>query len=212
MGTFKEDAMETDPTVDVAFPATGGPLPLDHGYALFGAIARIVPRVHEASNWGIHPVRGRRAGPGELLLDDSSLVKLRIPASEIAAVLPLAGAGLEVDGGALRLGVPRIYALVPSPVLRSRFVTVRGFFEEPAAFEGAVRRQLATIELGQDPERVGITVGERRVMRIKEKTIVGFALLVEGLDGDASIALQVAGLGGRRHMGAGVFVPPGRRG
>lgn len=204
--------MQTDPIVDVAFPATGGPLPLDHGYALFGAIARLVPRVHEASSWGVHPVRGRRAGPGELLLDDSSLVKLRIPASEIAAVLPLAGAGLDVEGRGVRLGVPRIHALVPSPTLRARFVTVRGFFEEPAAFEGAVRRQLAGLELGQDPERIVVTVGERRVMRVKDKTIVGFAMLIEQLDGDASIALQVAGLGGRRHMGAGVFVPPGRRG
>lgn len=204
--------MESDPVVDVAFPATGGPLPLDHGYVLFGAIARAIPRAHTARNWGVHPVRGRRAGPGELFLDDSSLVKVRMPASDIAGVLPLAGREVEIGGASVRLGVPRIYALVPSPVLRARFVTVRGFFEEPTAFEGALRRQLALLELGQDPERVVVVIGERRVMRIKDKTIVGFAVLLEGLEPDASLAVQVGGLGGRRHMGAGMFVPPGRRG
>jgi len=204
--------MRLDNVVDLAFPAPTGSLPLDHGYPLFGAISRAVPRAHDASQWGIHPVRGRRAGPGELLLDNSSLVKLRIPVSAIADFLPLAGKTLEVGARTLRLGVPRIYPLVPSTVLRARFVTVRGFFEEVGAFEAALRRQLASIELEQDPERIGVAIGDRRVMRIKDKTIVGFTVMLEGLDTSASLAVQVSGLGGRRHMGAGMFVPPGRRG
>ncbi len=43
--------------------------------------------------------------------------------------------------------------------------------------------------------------------RIKEVRIVGFALLVEGLRPDESLRLQEVGLGGRRHLGCGVFVP-----
>lgn len=49
-------------TVDVAFPLRGDALPLDHGYPLFGAVSRLIPRLHQEPKWGIHPVYGRRTG------------------------------------------------------------------------------------------------------------------------------------------------------
>lgn len=189
-------------------------MPLDHGYALFSALARALPVAHKASGWGIHPIRGRRgAAEGDsLVLDTSSYVKLRMPVGEIGAVLPLAGAAIKIGDARVSLGVPRVHPLVSSSVLRSRLVTIRGFLEEEQAFLGAVRRQLAAIPLGQDPERIVVRIGRRRVTRIRGKAIVGFALQLEELDPDASLAVQATGVGGRRHMGAGVFVPPGRLG
>jgi CRISPR-associated protein Cas6 len=52
-----------------------------------------------------------------------------------------------------------------------------------------------------------VSVGKRRTIRIHGKEVVGYELIIEGLTADESIAIQTAGLGGRRHMGCGVFVP-----
>jgi CRISPR-associated protein Cas6 len=40
---------------------------------------------------------------------------------------------------------------------------------------------------------------------------VGFALTVQGLSPDSSLRLQTLGLGGRRHMGCGLFLPTAAR-
>jgi CRISPR-associated protein Cas6 len=47
----------------------------------------------------------------------------------------------------------------------------------------------------------------RRVLRIKEKKVVGFPLRVTGLTAEESITLQEQGVGGRSKMGCGFFLP-----
>ena len=215
--------MIAENVVDVGFPLTGSSLPLDHGYALYGALCRLLPVLHAehresrdggspSAAWGVHPVRGLRSGPGLLAIDRSSLLKVRLPASRIAELLPLAGKTLELDGHRVAIGVPRIFALESRAALRARFVTIKHHEGEPAEFALATRQQLARIPgLGIDPERIAIEVGGRRVMRVSDKKVVGFQVAIDGLDATASLAVQVQGLGGRRHMGAGVCVPWGRK-
>jgi CRISPR-associated protein Cas6 len=206
-----EASVPPDPHVDIAFPTQGKSVPLDHGYVLYAAVSRVVPELHAQEAWGIHPIRGIRTAPGQLTLDRSSAVKVRAPASDIAKILPLAGATLDLDGQRMVLAPPRVFPLVPGATLRARLVTIKGFHEEPEPFVEALRRQLAAVpELGQDPERVEVAVGARRVMRVKDKTVVGFQVELTGLEATASLAIQIAGIGGRPHMGAGIFVPPGR--
>jgi CRISPR-associated protein Cas6 len=209
---FLEARAMNDPVVDVQFPLRGEAIPLDHGYLLFAAVSKVVPRIHEERAWAIHPVRGTRASPGKLAFDRSSRLSVRLPASEIAAVLPLAGATLNIGLGVAHVGAPRVMPLRSRAALASRFVNIKKFQGDLREFELAVRRQIAALPgLGQDPERVNVAVGPRRVMRIAEYTIVGFPVTLDGLEVDASLAIQRHGIGGRRHMGAGIFVPPGRR-
>lgn len=199
--------------VDVCFPLRGDGLPLDHGYALFGALARVVPALHEHPTWGVHPVLGARSGVDTLALTPLSRLKIRIPGDRIGELLALAKAGIEVDGYRLSLGFPQIVPLTPAAHLRARFVTIKGFFEEIDPFKEAVVRQIAAMEgLEQAPESVEIVVGDRRILRVRDKRVVGFPLGLTGLGVAASLRIQAQGLGGRRHMGAGIFVPPGRRG
>ena len=139
--------------------------------------------------------------------------------------MKLSGKPLEVDGHRVRVGVSLTYALVPAAVLVSRMVTIKGF-EQPEAFLESARRRLTgtrtgapyhemslspEIKVAIPPRRGGPHAGEptRRVLRIKDKTVVGFALIVSGLTADESLILQEEGLGGRRHMGCGIFVPVG---
>ncbi|HGG56823.1 MAG TPA: type I-MYXAN CRISPR-associated protein Cas6/Cmx6 [Nannocystis exedens] len=206
----------TDPqVVDVAFPIRGEPLPLDHGYPLFAALSRLAPAIHAESSWGVHPVFGERKGRDQLRFLPRSSVKIRLPIGELSRVMSLAGASLEIDRARVELGFPRVFPLVPAPAIRARFVTIRGF-QEDEAFVAAIVRQLGQLHedgaLGQEPASVEVTLGKRRICVIHGKRVVGFALGLGALGADASLAIQRRGLGGRRHMGGGIFVPPGVRG
>ena len=44
-------------------------------------------------------------------------------------------------------------------------------------------------------------------MRVKGQVIVGFAVQVKGLSAADSLKLQADGLGGRRRLGCGFFLP-----
>jgi CRISPR-associated protein Cas6 len=91
--------------------------------------------------------------------------------------------------------------LRPAANLYSRLVTIKGFMD-PAAFLAAAKRQLREMDVTAD-----VSIGERRTLRVKDKQVVGFEVTALGLDAEDSVRLQEAGIGGRRHMGCGIFVP-----
>jgi CRISPR-associated protein Cas6 len=196
--------------VDATFPLRGRSIPIDHGYALFSALSRCVPAVHRADDWGVHPVRGDYQNPGVLALTKHSRVKIRLPSTAISQILGLTGQTIDIDGNSCAAGVPTILPLIPAPYLKSRLVTFKNAGTEEDAAR-AVRRALAELsqlgDLGQPVDSVEVLIGPRRVLRIKDKFIYGHAVALTGLDAPASIAVQSRGLGGRRHMGAGIFVP-----
>src|SRR5262245_53766275 len=189
------------PFVDLAFRLVGSKIPVDHGYALYSAISRVLPEIHGAGNIGVHPIRGTYSGNGELMLRDSSRLVVRLESERIGEFLKLAGKRVDIDSHMLRVGVPEVRTLRPRASLYSRIVTIKGFME-PTAFLEAARRQLEKI--GAKAE---IQVGERRTFRVKDKQVVGFEVAALELDAEDSLRLQENGLGGRRHMGCGVFVP-----
>jgi CRISPR-associated protein Cas6 len=189
------------PYVDLAFRLTGNKVPVDHGYALYSAISRIVPEIHEAKNVGVHPIRGAYSGNGELILRDSSRLVVRMESEQIGRFLKLAGKKLEIGSYGFRVGVPEVRVLRSRASLYSRLVTIKGFMEPPGFLEAA-KRQLEKI--GAKAE---LQVGARRTFRIKDKQVVGFEVAATGLDAQDSVRLQEDGLGGRRRMGCGVFVP-----
>ncbi len=188
------------PYVDLAFRLTGGKVPVDHGYALYSAISRLLPEIHGAKNIGVHPIRGTYSGNGELMLRDSSRLVIRLESERIGEFLKLAGKRLDIDSHNFRVGVPEVRILRPRASLYSRLVTIKGFMEPPA-FLDAVKRQLEKIGV-----KAEIQVGERRTFRVKDKQVVGFEVVALELDAEESLRLQENGLGGRRHMGCGVFV------
>jgi CRISPR-associated protein Cas6 len=188
------------PYVDLAFRLNGSKVPVDHGYALYSALSRILPEIHEMKDVGVHPIRGTYSGNGELMLRDSSRLVLRVGSERIGEFLKLAGKRLDIDGCNLSVGIPEVWLLRPRGSLYSRLVTIKGFME-PTAFLASAKRQLE--KLGVEAE---IHVGERRAFRVKEKHVVGFEVAASELDGDHSLRLQEIGLGGRRHMGCGIFV------
>jgi CRISPR-associated protein Cas6 len=215
--------------VDLIFPVHGEALPADHAYPLYAALSRVVPAFHDpAARVRFAPVGGPRFDRGTLRITAGSRLRVRLPQERIGDVLPLAGKRLEVDGHAIRLGVPFVTALEPAPALHARAVVIkcsaRGDkgknlrYTEVGPFLDAVREQSEALGVGGEwsvPVKAsGPRAGEpvRRVVRVKGRAMVGFGVLVEGLTADGSIRLQEHGLGGRTRLGCGFFLPVRARG
>ena len=191
--------------VDLAFSLMSQQaIPADHGYVLYGALSRNMPSLHTSNGIGVHPVRGQQIGDRRLSLTSHSRLVLRIDTDDISQILPLAGKQLDVLGAVLRVGVPQVWSLRFAPALRSRLVTIKlpdGI--EPESFEQAIRRQLNAMNVSTE---VIVTIGKRRTLRIKDKEVVGYEVILEGLTAEESLDVLEIGIGGRRHMGCGVFV------
>jgi CRISPR-associated protein Cas6 len=200
--------------VELHFPVLGEMLPTDHGYALYAGLSSLIPALHVAdSPVAVGPILGEAAGGGILRLGTrGGRLRLRLPVDQVPAFLPLAGKSLEVGDHRIRLGVPQVRPLVPAPSLAARLVVVKGF-TEPGPFLGACRRQLDSLgvagEVGIPLARRGGPEGEprRRVLRVKDRRVVGFAVQVTGLTAEESLRVQERGIGGRRRMGCGFFLP-----
>lgn len=190
--------------LDLEFPVSSASgIKVDHGYHLYAGLSRTLVTVHSENGIAVHPIRGTQFGNRMLQLMPWSSVKIRSPQEKIADLIALSGKSIDVGDHKVRLGVPQLHALEPAAVLRSRLVTIKGF-QDAATFVEAVRRQLNALEVS---EQAILTVGKRRTIRIREKEVVGFEVILEGLTAEESIAVQETGIGGRRHMGCGVFVP-----
>ena len=200
--------------IELQFPVLGQSLPADHGYLLYSALSGMLPPLHvDGERIAIGPISGQWTGNGILALSSRrSRLRIRLPADQIALVLPLAGKAIDIGGHRMLLGVPTVQQLTPAPALAAKMVTIKGFME-PDAFLDAAQRQLDELgirgKLGIPVLQNGSRSNEprRKVMRIREKKVVGFALHATELTAEESIRLQEHGIGGRRKMGCGFFCP-----
>ncbi|QSQ12150.1 type I-MYXAN CRISPR-associated protein Cas6/Cmx6 [Myxococcus landrumensis] len=186
--------------IDLVFPARGGGVPLDHGYVLFSALSHRLPGLHERKDVGIFNLRGTQARGKSLHVGNGTL-RIRCPTEALPLFLPLNGAALTVADGEVTLGIPRVFPLDAPVSLSSRLVTFKHAIDD-ATFRASVRRALA--ELGCEGT---MHVGRRRVLAIAGKKVIGYALTLSHLSARSSLLIQEHGLGGRRHMGCGLFLP-----
>ncbi len=190
---------------DLAFPVAGKCIPADHGYALLAAISRKLPQIRQYSEIGILTIPGLGDRQGKILLTSQSRCKIRLPVSLIPLVYPLAGKKLLLGKHEIKLGIPQMLCLQPADKLRARIITIKGY-KEPDPFVEAAKRQLQ--QLGIVGE-VSIPLNKegkpsRKTIKIKQ-TVIGFTTEVSGLSEKDSLKLQVRGIGGRRHLGCGIF-------
>src|SRR5579875_2280383 len=189
---------DREPVLDLSFPLTGLSLPADHGYLLYAALTTAEPELHHRVDYGVHPIAGLPLLGRRLQLTPRSRLVVRTPAGLLGLL---------------------VRPLRPAPTLRSRLVVIRGF-TEPEPFLEAARRQLEAlgcrgqVEQAQPQRSVrleGRTPGRpgpvRRTLRIRDREVVGYAVVVRGLDPEGSLRLQEQGLGGRRRFGCGLMVP-----
>lgn len=200
-------------TLDLVFPAGGGPLPTDHAYPLYAALSHLAPAFHDpVALLRFAPVSGIGQPDGTLQLSPHSCLRVRLPDDAVRLALPLAGKKLDIAGAGVRLGVPSVRTLVAAPAVVARIVTFKNA-DTPDQFLATARAKLAELGVTGEPSLPIHIDGERggepkrRVVRVKGAAIVGYSLLVSELSAADSLKLQEQGLGGRTHLGCGFFTP-----
>ncbi|MEM6353664.1 MAG: type I-MYXAN CRISPR-associated protein Cas6/Cmx6 [Cyanobacteria bacterium P01_D01_bin.14] len=196
--------------IDVCFKVVGTSFPADNGYGLYSALLRHCPSLRENDSINIQTIAGQPDGKGKITLQEYSCLRIRLPsnADSLPAILPLAGQTLRVGNHEIKLGFPQVLPLKPASSLQARLVTIKGY-TEPEPFLDAVDRQIQVLGIHA---LVGIPANElgepkRLTIKIKRYSVVGFSVVVRELSPEDSLLLQVRGLGGKRRMGCGVFVP-----
>ena len=200
-------------TLELVFSIYGQSLPVDHSYPLYGALSGIAPAFHDAeAKLRFAPITGAADQQGRLGLNDRSQLRVRLPDASIKLALPLAGKRLIIGDASVRVGIPAVRTLISASNLIARLVTFKHAVT-PEQFLDTARSKLKELQVEGEPQLPihldGERAGEpkRRVIRIQDKTIVGYSLIVSELSAEYSLRLQEDGLGGRTQMGCGFFTP-----
>ncbi|OCQ99504.1 type I-MYXAN CRISPR-associated protein Cas6/Cmx6 [Nostoc sp. MBR 210] len=201
--------------LEIQFNLRGKTLPSDQGYSIYSAVKKTVlnekplpPEILLCS------VSGVPAKDGMIYLNRSSKLRLRCPAEQVQQWYRLLqNTVLDVQGHLVRLIQPRLCLLQASATLKARLVTFKldtiNHQELPFYFLESCNKALEKLEIKAQVFIDSNPNGDlaRRALQIKGKHIVGFGVVIEGLNEQDSIKLQCYGMGGRKHFGCGWFYP-----
>lgn len=198
-------------TIDLAFPVEGAQIPTQHAYSLFSAIAHRVSVLHDADiryRMSTLPCIKPEAPQPIGRLAAGAILRFRISVTDLPHFLLLSHQTFQMDGCQIRLGAPVTHRLQAYSNLVSRIVVIKGF-QEPEPFLEAVYRQLAIHDIRADVNIPTDVQGnpQRRIIRIQDRNVVGFPLIVSNLTAESSLLVQALGVGGRGKLGAGFFQP-----
>lgn len=180
---------------DLIFSVRGNCLPSDHNYGLYASMVSSRPELRHL-DWQLGTITGLPDGKGLIKLGDQSNLLIRggLEVANLVANLTQ----VRVGNWVAVLDPPKIIPITEQHDLSARIVVIKGA-ETP--------QQLSTALLTQS-EQLGISgcfiVGDRRKIKVKRFTVVGFSVLAR-VEGKSSLTLQKLGLGGKRKMGCGVF-------
>lgn len=187
--------------VDVVFSLASGTLEDDHASALSAAVRQALPWFDDEPEAGILPLAGLAHGAGVRFVGRRSRLILRLPMRRSASADFLAGTRLDLDGASLELGKCACRPLLPARgVVYSHFVSV-GTDDE---IEFLALCETLLEARGFKPQLI---TGKARELRTASGPVRGFSLMLHGLSGSESLAMQEAGLGAHRALGCGIFVP-----
>ncbi|HAJ59231.1 MAG TPA: type I-MYXAN CRISPR-associated protein Cas6/Cmx6 [Cyanobacteria bacterium UBA8543] len=151
---------------------------------------------------------------GMIYLNRSSRFRLRCPAEQVQEWYRLLqNTVLDVRGHLIRLVQPRLSLPQHSETLKARLVTFHlkelDNHQVPFYFLESCKKALDQLEINGQAFIDSNSDGDlaRRTLKIKDKHVLGFGVVVEGLNAEDSIKLQCYGLGGRKHFGCGWFYP-----
>jgi len=185
--------------IDAVFDISGDCIPANYPFALWHALARLVPELAAGTSVGVLPLRTAGSAAGMLLPRRAKLV-LRLPAALGGKVEALAGRELDLGGSSpLSLGAGRLREIQPYPTIHAHLVVGT---EDEVAFMAGVSADLAVLGI-----TASLICGRRNSLVDGDRGIHGFSLVIHDLKPEDSLRLLYTGLGGERRYGCGVFVP-----
>lgn len=201
----------SDEVVDVAYTIRCRCLPVEHAYALWSAISRVLPWIADEEGAGVHSVHVADSGngwmrpdqPGDLLyLSRRTKLAVRVPKHRIEAAKQLHGQTLDVGGYALA-----VESSMLRPLSTHRTVLARYVLAERAPDENRFLAETAVQlgALGIRPKKM--LCGIEKSIATPEGALRARSLMIADLTVEESVRLQQKGLGRLRHLGCGLFIP-----
>jgi len=188
------------PVVDLAFAVAGRQIPEDYRYLLWRALQPVVPWMDEEPLAGIVGIGLTLTGTDTALLSRRAKLTLRLPRARIAAARRLEGIRIRVGPDEIEIGAARERALQASPTLYAQLVVLER--EDELGFGEALEEKLTSMGASCRP-----ILGRRRTLRLASDAVDAFPVALHGCNPGQSLQLQACGLGSRRQLGCGVFVP-----
>lgn len=194
--------MATTGMIDVVFGIRGTTVVDDYALLLWQAVRAELPWMEEDSEAAILPLERLANGDGLRFVGGRARLVLRLPRRRVASADFLCGRRLELND-AIEVGETQLRsmrALAPTRVIHSPCVDL-GTADEGEFL--AVCRQLL-LDRDMRPE---IVSGRGRHLQTASGVTHGFSVMLHGLTGEQTLALQESGLGDNKRLGCGIFVP-----
>jgi len=199
-----------DDVFDLLFRLRGEQIEIDHAFALAEALHAQLGKA-TFDRIGVHGVRLADSGNGwtrseqgsdEIPLPRRARLVIRLHRDDHDAVTALSGQTLQLGSQRLEVGTSSERKLSPLACLHARAVHC-----DPGQTETEFLAQAASEMqcLGIDVARM--ICGRSGAIRTGRETLFTRALLVADLKPEESVRLQQRGLGGKRGLGCGLFVP-----
>jgi CRISPR-associated protein Cas6 len=202
-----------DDIVDVLFSIECRQLPVDHAYALSDALTRVCPWMAHEPGLAVHAVhvagsqngweRPAHGTANHIQLSRRTKLTIRTPKSRVDSLLDaLTGSRISVADCPLTIGEGKVRPLSKETTLFARYL-VTSPAEDETAFLQAAAEALARMDI-----RVRKALcGKHTPLSTGDGEILTRSLMLADLSTDESIRLQQQGLGPRRLMGCGIFIP-----
>lgn len=202
-----------DDVVDLRFAIDCRRIPVDHAYALSQALRSTLPWIEGETGVAVHTVhvagsqngweRPGHAAENQLMVSKRTKLTIRTPKHLVEPLLnELRGKTLDIGGFPLTVGAGATRPLSAESTLFARHVVANAGGTEEEFL------RWATAELGRLGLRVRKAVcGKAVELSTPAGPVYTRSLMVAGLSPEESVRLQQVGLGPRRDMGCGIFIP-----
>lgn len=203
------DDLAPSKLVDLAFALQGRSLPRHHRAGLAQAVLRHLPWLAHEPLAGLHRLNLPAGSGAEALLSNRTRLVLRVPRERVPQAQALAGAELRWDTHSLRVQGPgQVRELLPYGTLYAHLVAAHTQAGREAELDFLADVDLALQRLGIAGRRM---CGRQQLMTEPQAEaqppLVGYSLMLDGLQPAHAQQLMEHGLGPHRLWGCGLFVP-----
>jgi CRISPR-associated protein Cas6 len=178
------------------FPIKGSYFPSDHNYGTYASLIHFNKDLR-CLNWQLGTITGHPQKNGLIKLGSQSSLIIRCGINDIERFIDLTI--LTVGKWSISLKAPVISQISPDLELSSRIAVIKSAKNRKDMMRSLLRQSQ---ELGINANYI---IGERKTIKIKRYTIIGFEIMANCATEKDSLILQENGLGGKRKMGCGVF-------
>jgi CRISPR-associated protein Cas6 len=197
---------------DYVYRIHGDCIRAGYAYMLLGALKTADLGIAEDKRVFFGPIENvKPIQSGILGIRQNTIWRCRAPSELQPRLSRLCGIKLLLGNHVIQLGTMFVEDLIPSPVIHAEFISIGKHIEYRCSdpthqeFLGWVTDKLRERYSLRDAL---VRVGRKRKLYIGEnRASTGYALAIYGLGLNQSLDIQTDGIGGRRHMGASMFLP-----